>query len=148
MNGGVDVRDGWLIGGDGGFVGAHGKRQDDSKNEGADGADDEGEGFELFHGWKLKRVGESVQIRVLNSGPGIQGEDRERIFERFHRVQTSRDVKVDGVGLGLGLGLAREIARAHGGDLCLEEGPADVAAFKVLLPLGAREQGGATKSPE
>ena len=84
------------------------------------------------------RARDSVQIRIANSGLGIQGEDRRRIFERFHRVQTALDAKVEGVGLGLGL--AREIARAHGGDLCLEEGAADSVAFLVSLPARSCEE--------
>lgn len=44
--------------------------------------------------------------------------DRHRIFDRFHRGDPARTRQVEGIGLGLSL--AREIARAHGGDLTLD----------------------------
>lgn len=52
-------------------------------------------------------------VEVLDGGPGLAADDRERVLDRFQRGSTRRD------GLGLGLPLAREIARRHGGDLQL-----------------------------
>jgi len=60
-----------------------------------------------------------VLLTLGNSGPGIPESDRARVFTRFHRVDAARQRLVDGVGLGLSL--AREIARAHGGELELQE---------------------------
>ena len=57
-------------------------------------------------------------LTISNSGPGIPELDQARIFTRFHRVDAARQRQVDGVGLGQGL--AREIARAHGGELELQ----------------------------
>lgn len=58
-----------------------------------------------------------VAIRVANTGPGIPEAERERIFERFYRSDKSRGGRIDGTGLGLSL--AREIVRAHGGEMIL-----------------------------
>lgn len=62
---------------------------------------------------------DQVRIEVLDRGPGIPAEDRERVFEAFYRPRR-HDEGRDG-GVGLGLALVREIARHHGGDaVCLE----------------------------
>jgi signal transduction histidine kinase len=72
---------------------------------------------------------------VRDFGPGVPEAERERIFERFVRGAAQADGSVPGVGLGLHL--AREIARAHGGELRCEaapEGPG--AVFRLTLPAG------------
>ena len=68
-------------------------------------------------------------VTVRDFGPGIRPEDRERIFERFARLNPAVS------GTGLGLAIARSIAKAHGGTLTLE-GPAPGAAFTLKLPQG------------
>jgi len=72
-----------------------------------------------------------VVLEVGNSGPGIAAADQARIFDRFHRVETARNRNVDGIGLGLSL--AREILRAHGGDLTLDESRAGWTNFRAGL---------------
>jgi signal transduction histidine kinase len=71
-------------------------------------------------------------VSVADGGPGVAPADRERIFARFERVAAAahRDVS----GLGLGLFIAREIARAHGGDVAVDGGPGGGATFVVRLP--------------
>ncbi len=80
----------------------------------------------------LTRVGDQVLIRVANTGTPIPEADRARIFERFHRADPARSGRVEGVGLGLSL--AREIIRAHHGELALESSVADLTTFRVTLP--------------
>ena len=70
-------------------------------------------------------------LTIGNSGPGIPEADQTRIFTRFHRVDVARQRQVDGVGLGLSL--AREIARAHGGDLELQESRPGWTSFVLRL---------------
>jgi signal transduction histidine kinase len=78
--------------------------------------------------------GGAVLLTVRDRGPGIPPEEREMLFTRFWR--SPRDArKVRGVGLGLVL--AREIARALGGDLVLEEGPGTGSRFTLRLPAAA-----------
>ena len=75
------------------------------------------------------RTRDSVILRLNDNGPGIPEADRERIFERFVRLDTSRS----GDGAGLGLPISRAIARAHGGDLtCVAF--ASGACFELALP--------------
>ncbi len=74
-------------------------------------------------------------VRVGNTGPCIPAADRKRIFERFYRGDKSRCGRV--AGTGLGLSLAREIARAHGGELTLESSGDEFTRFELHLPLGA-----------
>ena len=73
----------------------------------------------------------SVAIAVKDSGVGISDKDRPRIFERFYRGDPSRSQ----AGSGLGLSFARAVARAHGGDITVENGPSSGALFRVVLPV-------------
>jgi len=71
-------------------------------------------------------------ITVTDAGPGVPEAERERIFEAFYRPAGHHEGR-DG-GVGLGLALVREIARAHGGDVRCERGPAGVGVrFRVWL---------------
>ncbi len=62
-----------------------------------------------------------VSLSVRDFGEGVPPEEQERVFEPFYRVDKSR-TKATG-GYGLGLHLCREIMRAHGGDIILENAP-------------------------
>jgi signal transduction histidine kinase len=64
---------------------------------------------------RLRGTDEGAELVVTDTGPGIPAGERERIFERFVRLEPSRSR--DSGGSGLGLPIARSIARAHGGDL-------------------------------
>ena len=75
---------------------------------------------------------EKARFTLSNSGELIPREDRERIFDRFYRLDASRDGRVGGSGLGLSL--AREIARSHGGDLTLGPDQPRMTAFVLSLP--------------
>jgi signal transduction histidine kinase len=80
-----------------------------------------------------ERPGE-LAIRVLDEGPGIAEAQLERAFEPFFRVEASRSR--DTGGTGLGLGIARNIARAHGGDVTLRNRPE--GGFEATLTLPRR----------
>lgn len=86
----------------------------------------------------LRRQEARVLLTVANTGPGIAAGDRGRIFERFYRGDRARSRERGGTGLGLSL--AREIARAHGGDLVLDSSPPGFTSFTLVLPAGARAQ--------
>ncbi|MCU1485246.1 MAG: Signal transduction histidine kinase [Actinomycetia bacterium] len=73
-----------------------------------------------------------VQLAVADDGRGIASEDRERVFERFTRLDDARDR--DHGGAGLGLAIVRDVLRAHGGDAVVEERAGGGARFVVTLP--------------
>jgi two-component system, OmpR family, sensor kinase len=60
------------------------------------------------------RPGQIVRFVVLDDGPGIDDDELEQVFERFHRTDDDRSRKTGGAGLGLAI--VRAIARAHGGN--------------------------------
>jgi signal transduction histidine kinase len=74
----------------------------------------------------------TVTLTVEDDGPGVGLADRERIFERFTRLDDSRN-RVAG-GTGLGLAIVREIAEQHGGSARVCDGNAGGARFEVSLP--------------
>jgi signal transduction histidine kinase len=80
-------------------------------------------------------TGDSVVVRVADSGPGVPEDEREAIFERYYR---GGDARTRGEGTGLGLAIARAVARAHGGDLTVELTPGGGATLVAILrePLG------------
>ncbi|GAB2935286.1 hypothetical protein GCM10027047_34720 [Rhodococcus aerolatus] len=79
----------------------------------------------------LSPNGSGARVLVTDSGPGVPAADRERIFDRLVRLDSSRSRP----GSGLGLAIARGLAEAHGGTLRCVEPPAGVgAAFELLLP--------------
>ncbi|SDQ43488.1 Signal transduction histidine kinase [Thermostaphylospora chromogena] len=71
-------------------------------------------------------------LEVIDDGPGVAPDEREKIFRRRYRAEESR--RLDSGGSGLGLPIAREIAQGYGGDLYLADHPSG-ARFVMRLPL-------------
>ncbi|TSB32274.1 sensor histidine kinase [Streptomyces benahoarensis] len=78
---------------------------------------------------EVVREGAEAVLRVDDDGPGVPPGDRERIFERFVRLDDAR-ARDDG-GAGLGLAIARDVAERHGGSLRVREG----SVFELRLPV-------------
>lgn len=76
--------------------------------------------------------GSGVRVEVRDDGAGVPEEERERIFERFVRLDDARS-RDDG-GAGLGLAIARDVAARHGGTLTVHRAPEGGAAFRLWLP--------------
>ena len=81
--------------------------------------------------------GTDAIIAVRDEGPGIDGDDRARIFEPFYRIADHRRL----TGTGLGLSIARDLARAMGGDLDLASLPGTGSSFVLVLPGPAGSSG-------
>jgi signal transduction histidine kinase len=78
-------------------------------------------------------VNSAVVIEVEDDGPGIPPGELDRVFEPFHRGEPSRSRETGGVGLGLPI--ARNILRAHGGDVTLANRPMGGVKATVTLPV-------------
>ncbi|MFF5372364.1 ATP-binding protein [Streptomyces sp. NPDC013187] len=81
----------------------------------------------------VRQEGDRAVVGVADDGDGVPEDDRERIFERFVRLDAARS-RDDG-GAGLGLAIARDVAVRHGGTLTAGRGPAGGALFELRLPL-------------
>ncbi|MET8004747.1 sensor histidine kinase [Nonomuraea glycinis] len=81
----------------------------------------------------VTREGDQAVLAVENDGADIPLEDRERIFDRFARLDAARSR--DAGGTGLGLAIARDVAIAHRGDIRVEDCPG-CARFVLRLPAG------------
>jgi signal transduction histidine kinase len=81
----------------------------------------------------LEESATHVTLCVVDDGPGIPDADRERVFERFARLDDARD-RDDG-GAGLGLAIVHDVVVAHGGSVSVANAPG--AAFTVVLPVHA-----------
>ncbi|MFI1923502.1 MULTISPECIES: HAMP domain-containing sensor histidine kinase [unclassified Streptomyces] len=80
----------------------------------------------------VRRAGGQVVVEVADDGDGVPEADRERIFERFVRLDDARG-RDDG-GAGLGLAIARDVAVRHGGTLTVRRTPTGGALFELRLP--------------
>ncbi|MFI6700766.1 ATP-binding protein [Streptomyces sp. NPDC050509] len=80
----------------------------------------------------VRRVGAWVVLAVADDGAGVPEAERERIFERFVRLDDARS-RDDG-GAGLGLAIARDVAERHGGTLTVGGAPSGGALFELRLP--------------
>src|SRR5262249_1155627 len=76
--------------------------------------------------------GDSVVVSIADRGPGIAESDRNRAFEKFYRGREGRE---RAPGTGMGLAIAREIVRAHNGDIQIENQPAGGCRVSFSLPV-------------
>ncbi|MFG2786485.1 sensor histidine kinase [Streptomyces sp. NPDC048419] len=81
---------------------------------------------------EVAREGDTAVVRVADEGPGIPAADRDRVFDRFYRVDKARSR--DRGGSGLGLPVAGALAGAHGGTIGLSSAPGSTV-FTLSLPL-------------
>jgi signal transduction histidine kinase len=87
-----------------------------------------------------------VEVRVLDRGLGVPAGSGEKIFEQFYRAHDSLSNGIQGSGLGLTL--ARQIARAHGGDVTYEPREGGGSCFTLRLPVVGGESATQGKGPE
>jgi DNA-binding NtrC family response regulator/signal transduction histidine kinase len=82
----------------------------------------------------LKPMEGAVQLQVRDTGVGIPEEHRERVFERFHRVEGTQARTYEGTGIGLAF--VQELVRLHGGEVRVESALGQGSTFTVTIPLG------------
>jgi two-component system, OmpR family, sensor histidine kinase KdpD len=75
-------------------------------------------------------VGDDVELRIVDHGPGVPDGEHELIFEEFHRAGT----RTEGAGTGLGLSIVRALVDAHDGSVACEDTPGGGATFVVRFP--------------
>jgi len=81
-------------------------------------------------------------VRIADDGPGIPARDRDRIFERFVRLDPTR-ARSSG-GSGLGLSIVAQLARSHGGTVAVGDAAAGGAEFTLTLALAQQDSAGTT----
>lgn len=81
----------------------------------------------------LTRLPRAIEITIDDDGPGIAEDDYEAAFRPFYRLDEARNLQSGGVGLGLAI--ARDIARAHGGDVRLDKSPLGGLRAVVRIPV-------------
>jgi PAS domain S-box-containing protein len=82
----------------------------------------------------LKPVDGVVELRVQDTGVGIPEEHRERMFERFHRIEGAAARTYEGTGIGLAL--VQELVKLHGGSVRVESAVGAGSTFTVTIPRG------------
>ncbi len=79
-----------------------------------------------------RRVGDRIQLEVIDDGPGIDPEHRPRVFERFYRVDPGRSRAMGGTGLGLAI--VRHLVESMGGEVSVRGREPSGSVFTVDLP--------------
>ena len=88
----------------------------------------------------VHEAGAHIEVVIADDGAGIPAEHRDRIFERFGRIDDARTR--DGASTGLGLAITREIVEAHGGAITVEECVPDGAGARFVLCFPTAETAG------
>lgn len=80
----------------------------------------------------LKRMGSKAVLEVYNTGEGVPPEERDKIFERFYRSDSSRSRETGGYGLGLAIG--KSIVELHKGKISVQSEQGKWTRFIIILP--------------
>ena len=81
-----------------------------------------------------------MEMKVADRGYGIPAQHRERVFEKFYRVEQSGSP----AGVGLGLAISKAVVEAHGGTIRLEPLPGGGTVVTVILPVTPQQEVQAT----
>ncbi len=100
-------------------------------------------GGKVVLGWKADDL--FVRISITDSGTGIPPEERERIFELYHRCPGPASIKV--AGTGLGLYITRKLVELQGGRIWVESAPSSGSCFYFTMPRAVYHKGRAEATP-
>jgi two-component system OmpR family sensor kinase len=89
----------------------------------------------------VARRDDVAELQVVDHGPGIPEAERDRIFERFYRIDSANSRMARGVGIGLAL--TRELVGLLQGSIAVVDTPGGGATFRVTLPLAPHDDAGA-----
>jgi two-component system sensor histidine kinase KdpD len=89
---------------------------------------------------RLRR--ENMEMEISDRGIGIPFDDLTKVFDKFYRVQRPDNVP----GTGLGLSICKGIVEAHGGRIVAENRPGGGTTIRIVIPLSAPEEAGASGS--
>lgn len=89
--------------------------------------------------------GDQIEIAVTDQGIGISEKDRERVFERFYRVDPARSRATGGTGLGLAI--VKHVAASHGGEVTVWSSEGQGSTFTLRLPESGVVRGRTTGGP-
>jgi len=81
---------------------------------------------------KMRTIGNTIEILVLDTGEGIEEQHLDKIFERFYRIDKARVKSIEGTGLGLSI--ANWIIKIHKGSISVSSIPGKETAFTIRLP--------------
>ena len=82
-------------------------------------------------------LGERIEIKIIDRGPGIPSADMERVFDKFYRLQRPNSV----AGTGLGLSIVKGIVEAHGGTVSAANQPGGGTIITLVLPVKTLKTG-------
>lgn len=91
-------------------------------------------GGEVLVALSLRNGGREFELSVSDAGPGIPPEQRERVFEPFHRLGS--ELRRENPGVGIGLAIVRHLVDAHGGRVRVEAAGKSGARFVIEMPVG------------
>src|SRR3954470_12531312 len=89
--------------------------------------------------------GDLIEVAVTDQGIGISDKDKERIFERFYRVDPARSRQTGGTGLGLAI--VKHVAASHGGEVTVWSVEGEGSTFTLRLPDSAQRQRTSARVP-
>lgn len=93
---------------------------------------------------RVRRVGEGAQLIVSDTGTGIPPEMLGRVWDRFFRVEQSRERRGGAGGVGLGLAIVRAIVEAHGGTVAITSALGVGTTITLIIPVGPSQEDGRT----
>jgi signal transduction histidine kinase len=83
----------------------------------------------------------TFEIAVTDTGPGIPADEREKIFEEFHQIDSSSTRQKGGTGLGLAI--SKRIVELHGGRIWVESEPGRGSSFRFVIPIQVEQRAAA-----